>query len=59
MLGMSVDYVLSYLYLGVDIDNMLTLNGHYTNTFKNVSHKLYILRKIWYMINVTARLDIT
>ena len=29
------------------------------NTFKNVSHKLFILRKIRYMINVKAALDIT
>ena len=59
MQGLSVDYVTSYLYLGVDIDNMLTFKKHYNNTFKNVSHKLFILRKIRYMINVKAALDIT
>ena len=59
MQGLPVDYVTSYLYLGVDIDNMLTFKKHYNNTFKNVSHKLFILRKIRYMINVKAALDIT
>ena len=59
MQGTVVDYVSSYLYLGVDIDNMLTLKKHYTNTFKNVSHKLFPLRKNRYMINVKAALDIT
>ena len=59
MQGMSIDYVTSYLYLGVDIDNMLTFRKHYNNTFKNVSHKLFILRKIRHMINVKAALDIT
>ena len=59
MQGLSVDYVTSYLYLGVDIDNMLTFKKHYNNTFKNVSHKLFILRKIRYMINVKAALHIT
>ena len=61
MQGMSVDYVTSYLYLGVDIciDNMLIFKKHYNNTFENVSHKHFILRKIRYMINVKAALDIT
>ena len=56
MHGTNVDYVSSYLYLG---DNMLTFRKHYVNTFKNVSHKLFILRKIRYMINVKAALDVT
>ena len=59
MQGTTVDYVLSYLYLGVDIDNMLTFKKHFSNTFKNVSHKLSILRKIRYMINIKAALDVT
>ena len=58
MQGTAVDYVSSYMYLGVDIDNMLTFKKHFSNTFKNVSHKLYILRKIRYMINTIAALDI-
>ena len=59
MHGTVVNYVSSYLYLGVDIDNMLTFGKHFKNTFKNVYHKLYILRKIRYMINIKAALDIT
>ena len=47
------------MYLGVDIDSMLTFKNHYSNTFKNVSHKLFILRKLRYMINVKVALDIT
>ena len=58
MQGTAVDYVSSYLYLGVDIDNMLTFKKHFSNTFKNVSHKLFILRKIRYMINTKAALDV-
>ena len=54
----AVDYVSSYLYLGVDIDNMLTFKKHFSNTFKSVSHKLFILRKIRYMINTKAALDV-
>ena len=57
--GIPVDYVSSYLYLGVDIDNMLTFKKHFVNTFKNVSHKLFILRKTRHMINIKAALDIT
>ena len=45
MQGTTVDYVSSYLYLEVYIENMVT--------FKNIiqtllSHKLYVLRKIRY-----------
>ena len=58
MQGTTVDYVSSYLYLGVDIDNMLTFKKHFSNTFKNVSHKLFILRKIRYMVNIKAALDV-
>ena len=58
MQGTVVDYVSSYLYLGVDINNMLTFKKHFSNTFKNVSHKLFILRKIRYMINTKAALDV-
>ena len=58
MQGTAVDYVSSYMYLGVDIDNMLTLKKHFSNTFKNVSNKLYILRKIRYLKNTKAALDI-
>ena len=59
MQGTAVDYVSSYSYLGGDINNMLTFKKHFSITFKNVSHKLYILRKIRYMINTKAALDVT
>ena len=54
-----IDYVTSYVYLGVEIDDMLTFKKHFSNIFKNVSHKLFILRKIRNMINVKAALDVT
>ena len=38
---------------------MLTFKKHFENTFKNVSHKLFILRKTRHMINIKAALDIT
>ena len=38
---------------------MLTFKKHYNNTFKDVSHKLFIISTIRYMINVNAALDIT
>ena len=41
MQGTYVDYVSSYLYLGVDIGNVLTFKKHHTNT-----HKWFVLRKI-------------
>ena len=59
MSGVLVDYVTSYLYLGVDIDNMLTFKKHFSSTFENVSHKLFILIKDCHTINNKAALDIT
>ena len=51
-------YVNSYLYLGIYIDEYLTFKKYFDTLFQNVSHKLYILRKIRSMINVKASLDI-
>ena len=53
------DYVTSYLYLGVDIDNMLSFKQFYNNTFKNISYKLSLLRRIRYMVSIKAALDLT
>ena len=41
-----VDYVKSYLYLGVDIDDMLTFKQFFNNSFKKISYKLLLLRRI-------------
>ena len=38
-----VNYVHSYLYLGIDIDQHLTFKKYFNTMFKSVSHKLYLL----------------
>ena len=53
-----LNYVSSYLYLGVDIDNQLLFKTFYSNTFKKISYKLFLLRRIRYMITEKAALDI-
>ena len=58
ILGSVVNYVTSYLYLGVDIDHFLSFKQFYTNTLKKISYELYLLRRIWYMITTKAALDI-
>ena len=40
-----VQYVNSYLYLGIDIDEHLTSKRCFSTLFKSVSHKLYMLNK--------------
>ena len=57
--GEFVNYVTSYLYLGVDIDNFLTFKLFYTNIYKKVNYKLSLLRRIRCMITTKAALDIT
>ena len=49
----------SYLFLGVDIDDMLFFKQFYTNTFKKISYKLSLLRRIRHMVTKKAALDIT
>ena len=53
-----VQYVNSYLYLGIDIDEHLTFKKYFSTMIKNVSHKLYILRKVRPMLNIKASVDI-
>ena len=48
----------SYLYLGIDIDEHLTLKKCVSTLFRNDSHKLYILRKVRPMLNKKASIDI-
>ena len=59
ILNTPVEYVNSYLYLGVDIDNLLTFEKYFSNVFKKISYKLYLLRRIRYMVTLKASLDIT
>ena len=50
IMNTPVGYLTSYLYLGVDIDSMLTFTQYYGNMFKKISYKLLLLRRIKYMI---------
>ena len=59
ILNTPVDYVTSYLYLGVDIDESLTFNNFYSNCFRKISYKLFFLRRIRHMFTVKAALDVT
>ena len=54
----EIHYVNSYLYLGIDIDEQLSFKKYFTTLLQNVSHKLYILRKVRPMLNAKAALDI-
>ena len=53
-----MQYVSSYLYLGIDIDEHLTFKKYISTLIKNVSHKLYILRKVRPMFDKKASIDI-
>ena len=55
----SVNYAMTYLYPGDDIDDLLIVKQYYTNVFKKISYKLSLLRRIRYMITLKASLDIT
>ena len=59
ILDTPVNYVTSYLYLGVDIDNLLTFKKFYSNCFRKISYKLLLLRRIRHMLTVKAALDVT
>ena len=59
ILNVPVGYTNSYLYLGIHIDRGLTFKQYYGNMFKKISYKLYLLRRIRYMITYKAALDIT
>ena len=59
ILNSPVNYVTSYLYLGVDIDETLTFKKFYLNCFRKISYKLLLLRRIRRMLTVKAALDVT
>ena len=40
-----VNYVQSYLYLGIDIDQHLTFKTYFNTMFQSVSHKLYFFKE--------------
>ena len=56
ILNSPVSYVSSYLYLGVDIDEMLTFKQFYTNCSKK---NYCFLRRIRHMLTTKAALDVT
>ena len=47
----SMEFIKSYKYLGVVLDNMLTLNEHINKCVKAAAHKTYLLTKIRPYIN--------
>ena len=49
-----VNYVQSYLYLGIDIDQHLTFKIYFNTMFQSVSHELYFLRKVHPFLNIKA-----
>ena len=59
ILNSPVNYVTSYLYLGVDIDETLTFKKFYSNCFRKILYKLLLLRCIRRMLTVKAALDVT
>ena len=52
--GRGVDFVTSYQYLGVILDQTLSFNKHINNCIKNVAHKMYLLSKVRPYINVST-----
>ena len=50
----SLKHVKLYKYLGVEIDNQLTMKQHAKNILKTGSHKLYMLRHIRKVLTVHA-----
>ena len=46
ILGKNIQYVNQYNYLGLILDNEMSLNPLYKNVKKRVSHKIFALRKI-------------
>ena len=52
--GISLSRVYSYLYLGVELDDMLNYDKHLDNVANKTTQKLYIFRKIRRFISQTT-----
>ena len=49
--GRSLQYVRQFNYLGVKLDSRLTFEMHAWECVRLVSHKIYLLLKIWSFVN--------
>ena len=54
----SIDYVTTYKYLGITIDQTLNFNVHANQVIKTVSYKLFLLQKIRKYITTQAAINI-
>ena len=56
--NVSLDYVLSYKYLGITIDQSLNFNLHMNQLVKTISYKLFLLQKLRTYITCNAAIQI-
>ena len=56
--NISLDYVLSYKYLGITIDQTLSFNLHLNQVIKTISYKLFLLQKLRVFTNCDASIQI-
>ena len=54
----QIDYVISYKYLGITIDQTLNFNLHMKQLIKTISYKLFLLQKLRYYITCKAAIQI-
>ena len=50
----EVGYSDTFKYLGVEIDDLLSMKSHVNRVNKNASHKLFLLRKLRHVLNTHA-----
>ena len=58
LLNISLQYVNSFNYLGIKLDNKLNFETHALECARQVSHKIYMLTKIRSLLNNTQSLYI-
>ena len=46
LLGLEVKFVLSHVYLGIELDTTMSLQPLWKSVFKRINNKLFMLRKI-------------
>ena len=49
--GVKLEFVKSFSYLGITIDNKLQFNEHIKNATRNAGHKVYMLSRVRHCIN--------
>ena len=53
-----IQYDDQYKYLGVNLDNNSNFNAHLKSVYKLVTHKIYILSKLRYLINTLTAISL-